>query len=234
MSGNRKADEWVSRAEGLCKPAKTVWINGEGLDELREKAVASGELIRLNGELLPNCFLHRSALNDVARSEDKTFVCTLAREDAGPNNNWSDPREMRARMEKLYDGCMRGRTMYVIPFCMGPPGSPFAKLGIEITDSIYVVLNMSIMTRVSPEVSKMLERADDFIECLHSTGTLSEEDRLVCHFPESGAIWSVNSGYGGNALLGKKCLALRIASWQARREGWLAEHTLAAKPTSLC
>jgi len=170
MTKNSKVMEWVLWARDLCKPEKVVWIDGEGLDELRQAALATGELVELNQELLPGCYLHRSALNDVARSEDKTFVCTVEKDDAGPNNNWADPTAMRARMDGLFDGAMAGRTMYVVPYCMGQVGSPFAKLGVEITDSIYVVLNMCIMTRVSREVSRMLDDAGEFVKCLHSTG----------------------------------------------------------------
>jgi len=226
MTNNTKITDWVSWAKDLCKPDKVVWINGEGLDVLREAALKSGELIQLNQKELPGCYLHRSALNDVARSEDKTFICTTHKEDAGPNNNWHAPGNMYNKLTPLFDGSMKGRTMYVIPFCMGPVGSPFSKLGVEITDSIYVVLNMNIMTRVSNDVIKMLDESDDFVKCLHCTATLNIDDRYICHFPEDNTIWSVNSGYGGNALLGKKCFALRIASYQAKQEGWLAEHMI--------
>ena len=226
MTENLKVKDWVCWAKDLCKPDNVVWIDGEGLDELRCAALKSGELILLEQDKLPGCYLHRSALNDVARSEDKTFICTQSQNDAGPTNNWVPPQQMRKRLEGLFDGSMIGRTMYVIPFCMGSPDSPFSKLGVEITDSIYVVLNMNIMTRVSKEVIKKLDNSDDFVKCLHSTADLDEENRLICHFPEDNAIWSINSGYGGNALLGKKCFALRIASYQAKQEGWLAEHML--------
>jgi len=226
MTKNVKVLEWVSWATDLCKPSNVEWVDGEGLDVLREAALKTGELIRLNQEELPGCFLHRSALNDVARSEDKTFICTSNEDDAGPNNNWCPPSEMYGKLTRLFDGSMKGRTMYVIPFCMGPVGSPFSKLGVEITDSIYVVLNMNIMTRVSKDVIKMLDTTAGFVKCLHCTGTLNIDDRYISHFPEDNAIWSINSGYGGNALLGKKCFALRIASYQAKQEGWLAEHMI--------
>ncbi|MCL1997271.1 MAG: phosphoenolpyruvate carboxykinase (GTP) [Turicibacter sp.] len=216
--------KWVAEMEALCKPEKVVWIDGEGLDEYRKEALKSGELIELNNELMPGCFLHRSALNDVARSEDKTFICTTKEDDVGPTNNWRAPDEMYSVLTSLFDGVMKGRTMYVIPFCMGTVGSPFSKLGVEITDSIYVVLNMCIMTRVSKEVTKAL--GAEFVKCLHSTAELDIDKRYICHFPEDNAIWSINSGYGGNALLGKKCLALRIASYRAKEENWLAEHML--------
>ncbi|MCL2415950.1 MAG: phosphoenolpyruvate carboxykinase (GTP) [Defluviitaleaceae bacterium] len=234
MTINTKVTEWVSKIAELCKPEDIVWIDGNKsqIENLRNAALASGELIALNQEKLPGCYLHRSAHNDVARSEDKTFICTTNPEDAGATNNWQSPDIMYGKLEKLFDGSMQGRTMYVIPFCMGPVGSPFSKLGVEITDSIYVVLNMHIMTRVSTDVIKMLDdlhnmgKPDDFVKCLHSKAQLDLDNRYICHFPEDNAIWSINSGYGGNALLGKKCLALRIASYQAKQEGWLAEHML--------
>lgn len=229
MKKNIEVLQWVKQVEELCKPDEVVWIDAhEGqLNALRQKAIASGELIELNQEILPGCYLHRSAINDVARSEDKTFICTKNKDDAGPTNNWKQPEEMYGKISKIFDGSMKGKTMYVVPFCMGLPGSPFAKLGVEITDSIYVVLNMHIMTRVSRDVNDMLDTPGaTFVKCLHSTGTLNIDDRYICHFPEDNTIWSINSGYGGNALLGKKCFALRIASWQAKKEGWMAEHML--------
>ena len=226
MISNAEARSWVLWAQELLKPGGVVWVDGENLEELTNKALKSGELIKLNQELLPGCYLHRSKIDDVARTEDRTFVCTTKEEDAGPNNNWSEPQHMYEKLSAIFDGSMEGRTMYVVPFCMGPVSSPFSKLGIEITDSIYVVLSMNIMTRVSKEVSKMFEGTADFVKCLHSTASLDASNRYICHFPEDNAIWSVNSGYGGNALLGKKCLALRIASFLAKKEGWLAEHML--------
>ncbi|MDR1704794.1 MAG: phosphoenolpyruvate carboxykinase (GTP) [Clostridiales bacterium] len=226
MTRNKKLNDWVSWAAALCRPDEVVWIDGSNLEELREKALASGELVRLNQEKLPGCYLHRSAQNDVARSEGKTFICTESKVDAGPTNNWEKPETMYNRLTPLFDGSMKGRTMYVVPYCMGPIESPFAKLGVEITDSIYVVLNMCIMTRVSKDVIYALDYYANFVRGLHSTATLDENNRYICHFPEDLTIWSINSGYGGNALLGKKCFALRIASFQARREGWLAEHML--------
>jgi len=228
MTTNVKVNEWVSWAADLCKPDNVVWVDGDTmqLDKLREEALASGELIELNQEVLPGCYLHRSAINDVARAEDKTFICTHNEADAGPTNNWQPPKEMYDKLTPLFDGSMRGRTMYIIPFCMGPVGSPFSKLGVEITDSIYVVLNMAIMTRMSKDVVKMLDATDDFVKCLHCTADLDIDKRFIAHFPEDNAIWSINSGYGGNALLGKKCFALRIASYQAKKEGWMAEHML--------
>jgi len=226
MTNNVNALEWIRWATEVCLPERVVWIDGEGLDDLRDEALKSGELIALNSQMMPGCYLHRSALNDVARSEDKTFICTKNEIDAGPTNNWADPDEMRKKLTELFAGSMQGKTMYIIPFCMGPIGSPFSKIGVEITDSIYVVLNMHIMTRISPDVIKLLDKTENFVKCLHSTKDLSLENRYIAHFPEDNAIWSINSGYGGNALLGKKCMALRIASYQAKQEGWLAEHML--------
>ena len=226
MIENAEVKNWVLWAKKLLKPKNVVWTCGEDLDELRNLALTSGELIELNQDLLPGCYLHRSKIDDVARTEDRTFVCTSKEEDAGPNNNWSEPQQMYKKLTAIFEGSMEGRTMYVVPFCMGPIGSPFSKLGVEITDSIYVVLNMNIMTRVSKEVLKMFEGTTDFVKCLHSTASFDPANRYICHFPEDNAIWSVNSGYGGNALLGKKCFALRIASYQAKKEGWLAEHML--------
>ena len=226
MVENPEVLNFVSWAENLLRPEKTVWVDGENLDLLREEAMKTGELIKLNQEQLPGCYLHRSKIDDVARVEDRTFICTTNEEDAGPNNNWRPPGEMYEKLTALFDGSMRGRTMYVIPFCMGPPNSPFSKLGVEITDCIYVVLNMHIMTRVSEQVHEMFKNNRDFVKCLHSMAKLDSAERYICHFPEDNAIWSVNSGYGGNALLGKKCLALRIASYQAKNEKWLAEHML--------
>ncbi|MBR6427412.1 MAG: phosphoenolpyruvate carboxykinase (GTP) [Clostridia bacterium] len=214
-------------AEMTC-PDRIVWIDGsaEQKKELEEQAVKTGELIRLNQDKYPGCFLHRTAVNDVARVEGRTFICTRKREDAGNVNNWIDPEECYARLKKIFRGSMRGRTMYVIPYSMGPVGSEFSKIGIELTDSIYVVLNMLIMTRAGKTVLDMLGDSPDFIKGLHSKAELDENNRYICHFPEDNTIWSVNSGYGGNVLLGKKCFALRIASYLGRKEGWMAEHML--------
>lgn len=225
---NQKLNKFISRAEKLCKPEKVVWIDGskELYDTLLAEAVSTGEMIPLNDEKLPGCFLHRSAVNDVARVEGRTFICCDKQEDAGPTNNWMQPEKAYSMLEGIFDGCMKGRTMYVIPYSMGKVGSPFAKIGIEITDSLYVVFSMNIMTRVGSEVLNALGENGDFVEGLHSTAQLDEEKRYICHFPQDNAIWSVNSGYGGNVLLGKKCFALRIASCQARDEGWMAEHML--------
>lgn len=225
---NQKLNRFIRRAEKLCKPEKVVLIDGskELYDSLLKQAVSTGEMIPLNEQKLPNCFLHRSAVNDVARVEGRTFICCDKREDAGPTNNWMAPDKAYSLLEGIFDGCMKGRTMYVIPYSMGKVGSPFAKTGIEITDSLYVVFSMNIMTRIGSEVLDALGENGDFVEGLHSTAQLDEEKRYICHFPQDNAIWSVNSGYGGNVLLGKKCFALRIASCQARDEGWMAEHML--------
>ena len=212
----------------MTQPDKIVWIDGSEAqaEELRKEACSTGELIKLNEELLPNCYLHRTALNDVARVENRTFICTTKQEDAGNINNWMAPAECYAKLTKLFTGSMKGKTMYVIPYSMGIVGSDFAKYGIELTDSIYVVLNMLIMTRVGNNVLEALGGSPDFIKGLHAKADLDEENRYICHFPEDNTIWSVNSGYGGNVLLGKKCFALRIASYLGRKEGWMAEHML--------
>jgi phosphoenolpyruvate carboxykinase (GTP) len=212
----------------LTQPDNIVWIDGseEQLEQLRREAVSTGELIKLNEEKLPGCYLHRSAINDVARVEDRTFICSRRKEDAGPTNNWMDPDEMLAKLRKLYNGAMRGRTMYVIPYSMSVVGSPFARYGIELTDSIYVVVSMAIMTRVGKNVYEALGERPDFVKGLHAQAELDAENRYIVHFPEENTIMSVNSGYGGNVLLGKKCFSLRIASYLGRKEGWLAEHML--------
>ena len=213
----------------MTTPDQVVYCDGSEREraQLVQECLASGELIELNQEKLPNCYLHRSASHDVARTEHLTFVSTTDKQDAGPNNNWMSADDARARLTPLFSGAMKGRTMYVVPFLMGPPGSRFSKVGVEITDSKYVVLNMRIMTRVGQVALDHLTRTgDDFTRCLHSLGDLSPDRRFIVHFPETNAVWSIGSGYGGNALLGKKCLALRIASWLAREEGWLAEHML--------
>ncbi len=228
MTTNKYITSWVNEMAELTKPDSIVWIDGseEQAEELRKQACATGEMIKLNQEALPNCYLHRTAINDVARVEGRTFICTSKKEDAGNINNWMDPQECYAKLSKLYDGAMKGRTMYVIPYSMGIVGSDFAKYGIELTDSIYVVLNMLIMTRVGTNVLEALGDSPDYIKGLHAKAQLDEENRYICHFPEDNTIWSVNSGYGGNVLLGKKCFALRIASYLGRNEGWMAEHML--------
>jgi phosphoenolpyruvate carboxykinase (GTP) len=212
----------------MCQPNDIYWCDGseEEKDNLTSAALKSGDLIALNQQKLPGCYLHRSALNDVARTENLTYVCTEQREDAGPNNNWMPPAESYEKLAKIFSGAMRGRTLYVIPFLMGPASSSFSKVGIQITDSVYVVLNMRLMTRMGQIALDHLGDSDDFTRCLHSKADLDIERRFICHYPQDNTIWSVGSGYGGNALLAKKCLALRIASKLGQKEGWLAEHML--------
>ncbi len=226
LTENKYVLDWIEDMAKLTNPDKIVWITAdeEQLEALRREACSTGELTKLNEELLPNCYLHRTAVNDVARVEARTFICTRKKEDAGNINNWIDPVECYERLTKLYRNSMVGRTMYVIPYAMGQLGSEFAKYGVELTDSIYVVLNMVIMTRAGRNVGKYLD--ESFIKGLHSKATLDPDNRYICHFPEDNTIWSVNSGYGGNVLLGKKCFALRIASYLGRKEGWMAEHML--------
>ena len=228
VTTNKHILNWVDEMAALCTPDKIVWIDGseEQAEALRAEACSTGEMIKLNPEKLPGCYLHRTAVNDVARVEGRTFICTSKKEDAGNINNWMDPKECYEKLTKLYRGSMKGRTMYVIPYSMGIVGSDFAKYGIELTDSIYVVLNMLIMTRVGINVLEAIGDSADYIKGLHSKANLDEENRYICHFPEDNTIWSINSGYGGNVLLGKKCFALRIASYLGRKEGWMAEHML--------
>ena len=225
---NKKLKDWVKKMAQLCKPSEIVWIDGSNAqkERLEQEAMATGEIIQLNKEKLPGCFLHRTAVDDVARTEHLTFICTRRKYDAGPNNNWMKPSAAYKKARGFFDGAMKGRTMYVIPFSMGPVGSQFSKVGVELTDSRYVVLNMFIMTRVGEDVLRLLEKTDEFTKCLHSKAELDINKRLILHFPEDNTIWSVGSGYGGNVLLGKKCLSLRIASFMGRREHWLAEHML--------
>lgn len=220
--------KWVEECTALLKPTRVQWIEGTEAEkkELTREALQTGDLEELNQEILPGCYLHHSARNDVARTEHLTFICSPTKEAAGPNNNWMDPAEGYAKLRGIYDGAMKGRTLYVIPFIMGPAGSPFSKVGVEITDSLYVVLNMGIMTRMGNIAWKQLGDSADFTKCLHAKSDLDESRRFICHFPQDNTIWSVGSGYGGNALLGKKCLALRIASALGQKEGWLAEHML--------
>ena len=229
MTKNKNVLAWVDEMIELCRPDKVVWLDGsqEQLEKLRAEACTTGEMIKLNEQKLPGCYLHRTAPGDVARVEHRTFICTRKKEDAGPINNWEDPAVMYERLRKMYDGVMRGRTMYVIPYCMGPIGSKLSKAGVELTDSIYVVLNMDIMTRMGQRALDHLgDTSNDFVRGLHSKAQLDEEKRYIVHFPEDNTIWSINSGYGGNVLLGKKCFALRIASYQGKNEGWMAEHML--------
>ena len=228
MTNNKYVLSWIEEMAAMTQPDKIVWIDGteEQAEALRAEACSTGEIIKLNEELLPNCYLHRTAINDVARVEGRTYICTPTKEDAGNVNNWMDPTEMYAKLKKLYTGSMKGRTMYVIPYSMGVVGSDFAKYGIELTDSIYVVLNMLIMTRVGTNVLEALGDSPDYIKGLHARADIDEENRYIVHFPQDNTIMSVNSGYGGNVLLGKKCFALRIASYLGRKEGWMAEHML--------
>lgn len=223
-----KLQKWVEDMARMCKPDRIVWITGteEEKDRLTQEALSTGELLELDRIKWPGCVYHRTAKNDVARTENLTFICTPTKQEAGPNNNWMTPEEGYRRAGEIFDGSMRGRTMYVIPFSMGPIGSPFSKIGVELTDSIYVVLNMRIMTRMGTPVLEALGDEGEFTKCLHGKAELDINRRLIMHFPHDNAIWSVGSGYGGNVLLGKKCLALRIASFLGRQEGWLAEHML--------
>ena len=229
LTNNQNVLKWVDEMVALCKPDKVEWIDGSEaqLKALRDEAIATGEMEALNEEKLPGCLLHRTKPNDVARVEGRTFICSRKEEDAGPTNNWCDPKEMYAKLTPMYDGVMKGRTMYVIPYSMGPIGSPLAKVGVELTDSIYVVLNMDIMTRMGAQAFENLgETSNDFVRGLHSKADVDPENRYIVQFPEDNTIWSINSAYGGNVLLGKKCFALRIASYQGKNEGWMAEHML--------
>ncbi len=221
-------NDWVSEVQRHTEANEVIWCDGSDAeyDKLIEQMTGDGTLLELNQDKYPGCYLHRSDPSDVARVEHLTFVCTEDPEDAGPNNNWMDPAEANRKIDALFHGAMRGRTMYVIPYCMGPIDSPYARCGVEITDSPYVVVNMKLMTRMGAQALARIEREGHFVKGLHSTGTLDPDQRFIMHFPETLSIKSYGSGYGGNALLGKKCHALRIASWQGRREGWLAEHML--------
>ncbi|WP_394850896.1 phosphoenolpyruvate carboxykinase (GTP) [Pendulispora brunnea] len=219
---------WVNEMVALCKPDQVVWVDGseEEKDRLTQEATQAGVLMPLNQDKLPGCYLHRSNPNDVARVEQLTFICTPTKDEAGPTNNWMAPKEAYDKLGKLFDGSMRGKTMYVVPYIMGPASSPMSKVGVELTDSIYVVLNMRIMARMGTIALKELGDSNDFNRGLHSVLDCNPERRFICHFPQDNTIWSVGSGYGGNVLLGKKCLALRIGSYLGRKEGWLAEHML--------
>ena len=220
--------EWVDQVAAMTRPDQVYWCDGSEAENKRfiDGMCETGDLIPLNHDTYPNCYLHRSDPSDVARVEHLTFICTDNQDDTGPNNLWMSPEEGHAKMNALFEGCMQGRTMYVIPYCMGPIDSPYSRCGVEITDSPYVVVNMRIMTRMGAQALARIEAEDKFVKGLHSTGELDPERRFIVHFPAELEIQSYGSGYGGNALLGKKCHALRIASWQARQEGWLAEHML--------
>ena len=228
MTNNKTVLSWIDEMKALVNPDQVVWIDGseEQLEALRKEACETGELIKLNQEKLPGCYYHRTAVNDVARVEDRTLICSRNEEDAGPTNHWKDPQEAYKMLYDIARGSYKGRTMYVIPYSMGPIGSPLAKIGVELTDSIYVVLNMAIMTRVSQKVMDVLGDSNDWVRGLHCKCNVDPENRWICQFPEDNTIISVNSAYGGNVLLGKKCFALRIASYQAKNEGWMAEHML--------
>ena len=228
LTQNKSILSWIDEKVELVKPDKIVWIDGskEQIEELRKEACSTGELIKLNEELLPDCYYHRTAVNDVARVEDRTLICSKKEEDAGPTNHWMDPEKAYKMVYDIARDSYKGRTMYVIPYSMGPIGSPLAKAGIELTDSIYVVLNMCIMTRVGKKVLEVLGDSNDWVRGLHCKCDIDAEKRWICQFPEDNTIISVNSGYGGNVLLGKKCFALRIASYQGKNEGWQAEHML--------
>ena len=229
LTNNKHVLNWIDEMVKLTQPEKIVWIDGskEQLDALRKEAEATGEMEKLNDEKLPGCYLHRTHVNDVARVEGRTFICTKSSpEDVGPTNNWMQSDEAYEKLSKLFNGVMKGRTMYVIPYSMGPIGSEFSKVGVELTDSIYVVLNMDIMTRMGTRAFEHLGDSNDFVRGLHSKADIDENNRYICHFPEDNTIWSINSAYGGNVLLGKKCFALRIASYQGKNEGWMAEHML--------
>lgn len=228
LTTNPHLISWVQEAADLCKPDQVIWCDGSEAEKKRltEEAASTGEVTELNQQKHPGGLYHRSNVNDVARTEHLTFICTRNKNDAGPTNNWMDPKEGYQKLSAIFKDSMKGRKMYVIPFIMGPAGSPSSKVGVQLSDSIYVVLNMRIMTRMGQVALKQLGQSNDFTRCLHAKADLNIDRRFICHFPEDNTIWSVGSAYGGNALLGKKCLALRIGSFLGRTQGWLAEHML--------
>ncbi len=230
LEPNQHVKAWVDEMAQMVTPDRIYWCDGSEEEKtcLTADAIRAGDFKELNQEKMPGCLFHRSAQNDVARTEHLTFICTPTKEEAGPTNNWMAPAEAYEKLRKVFAGSYKGRTMYVIPFIMGHPGSPFSKVAVQLTDSLYVVLSMRIMTRMGTEAWKQLGDSDKFIRCMHGKADLSMDHRYICHFPQDSTIWSVGSGYGGNALLGKKCLSLRVASYQARMEGWMAEHMLIA------
>lgn len=231
---NKHVKAWVDEMASMVQPDQIYWCDGseEERKRLTADSLKAGDFQELNQQDLPGCLLHRSALNDVARTAQLTFICTPTKEDAGPTNNWMAPQEAYGKLREIFNGSYKGRTMYVIPFIMGQVGSPFSKVAVELSDSLYVALSMRIMTRMGVAAWEQLGESDDFTRCMHGKADLSMDQRYICHFPQDNAIWSVGSGYGGNALLGKKCLSLRLASYQARDEGWMAEHMLIAGLTN--
>ncbi len=234
LPGNPALSQWINECAELCKPDKIRWCNGSDAEyqSLLTLGKADGTLIPLSPKLRPNSYLHRSHPDDTARTEECTFVCTPTKDEAGPTNNWMEPQEAYAGLRKYFEGSMRGRTLYVVPFLMGPVGSAFSRVGIELTDSLYVAVNMRLMTRMGEPALRHLGQGADFTRCLHSTGEFDPKRRAICHFPQDNTIWSYGSGYGGNALLGKKCMALRVASYLGRQEGWMAEHMFVSELTS--
>jgi phosphoenolpyruvate carboxykinase (GTP) len=221
-------EQWVEQAARMTRPARILWCDGSDAQQQQffDTMLREGDTVSLNPQTYPNCYLHRSDPSDVARTEQVTFICTTKKEDAGPTNNWMAPADAKAKIGKLFEGAMAGRTMYVLPYIMGPADSPISRVGVEVTDSAYVAASMRIMTHMGRAAQEKLGRSDDFVPGLHSLGDLNPERRFIAHFPEEKLIWSIGSGYGGNALLGKKCFALRIASYLARQQGWMAEHML--------
>src|SRR5437868_4784441 len=227
-AANEFVQQWVTDCAALCEPDRIVWCDGspEERKAMLEQGVREGVFIELNQQKRPGCYLHRSNPNDVARTEQLTFICTPSEDMAGPTNNWMETKAAYAKLRGLFHGCMQGRTMYVVPFVMGPIGSPLAKVGVQLTDSIYVAVSMGLMTRMGSAAWKQLGDSEEFTRCLHSLGDVNPDRRYICHFPLDTTVWSFGSGYGGNALLGKKSMALRIASYLGFQQGWMAEHML--------